>query len=184
MARINLLPWREELRKEKQKQFIASAGGAVLLMVAVVAYVHMHIGGLIDYQQSRNDFLKQNIREVEAKIRQIEALEKKKEQLIARMQIIEKLQSDRPGIVHLFDELVKAIPDGVFIVNVGQNAGSLMIEGQAESNARVSAFMRKLDTSEWFDEPTLEVIQGAGKNRSFTLKVAQTTPKSETEEKK
>lgn len=184
MARINLLPWRDELRKQRQREFAVAAAGSAVLAGLVVFYVHLHINGLIDHQKDRNQFLEERIEVVEKKIQEIRDLERRKEQLLARMRIIERLQGNRSAIVHLFDELVDAIPDGMFLVSLTQKGNDLTVQGRAESNARVSAFMRNLDGSPWFTDPSLEVIQRAGRGgdaggRDFTLNVKQTSPEDQ-----
>jgi type IV pilus assembly protein PilN len=185
MARINLLPWREELRKQRQREFISIAAGSIVLMLLVVFYVHLHINGLIDNQDSRNQFLEKNIKQVEAKIKEIKELEKQKQQLIARMKVIEQLQGNRPLVVHLFDEIVKAVPDGLYLANLEQKQSELIIKGRAQSNARVSAFMRNLDASAWFRQPVLDVIEVSkdkkDRTRSFSLHVKAVSEKPDNE---
>lgn len=177
MARINLLPWRAELRKQRLREFMTAAGGSVVVMLLVIVYVHLHVTGLIDKQNARNHFLENQIEEVDAKIKEIKELEKQKQQLISRMKVIERLQRNRPEIVHLFDELVTAIPDGLYLTHLKQTESTLVIEGFAQSNARVSAFMRGLEASPWFKDPVLEVIQMSTSkkesDRQFTLSVKQ-----------
>lgn len=179
MAHINLLPWRAELRKEKQREFLSIAGGSALLMLVVVAYVHLHINGLISNQQSRNDYLKKEIAVVEQRIKEIKELDNKKQQLIARMRIIEQLQLNRPEIVHRFDELVNVIPEGLYLTSLVQKGKQITMQGAAQSNARVSAFMRGLDGSGWYTSPGLEIIKAEGKNidvnssRTFELKISE-----------
>lgn len=185
MARINLLPWREELRKERQKQFYVVAGGSAAVMLGVIVLVHIHISGMIDSQNSRNKFLENEIKAVEKKIAEIEDLEKQKAQLIARMRVIERLQRNRPEIVHLFEEIAKATPEGLYLTEITQKGTVLTISGQAQSNARVSSFMRNLDASAWLENPVLDVIQsasGKGRNsankvRTFTLRIKQSSSK-------
>lgn len=180
MAHINLLPWREALRKQKKQDFFVVVGIFVGIMAAVVIAVHLYMASLIDNQIARNDTLKREITQVEKKIEEIKNLERQKEQLIARMRVIEELQSNRPAIVHLFDELVKVIPEGLYIDTLEQKGGMITIKGMAQSNARVSAFMRALEESQWFKKPSLEVINsktsGTRKDREFTLKVSQDSP--------
>ena len=186
MARINLLPWREELRKERQREFVSITAGSLVLTALVMGYVHMHISGMIDTQESRNSFLQKEITQVEAKIREIRDLEKQKQQLIARMRVIERLQRNRPEIVHLFDELVKLTPDGLYLTKVTQKGSTLTISGEAQSNARVSALMRNLDKSKWFGQPALKVIQSkadkAIRSRSFVLTVKQSSGQEKKED--
>jgi type IV pilus assembly protein PilN len=177
MARINLLPWREDLRKEQRRQFFVMLGASAFLMLLVVGYVHLHINGMIQTQESRNSYLQAQIKEVESKIKEIDNLEKQRQQLLARMRVIEQLQGDRSVIVHLFEELAKAVPDGLHVVNVKQVGKILTVQGVAQSNARVSSFMRNLDASPWFENPVLEIIQvddkGQRGSRTFTLRVSQ-----------
>ena len=165
MTRINLLPWRELLRKEREREFITIAGGAAFLMCLVIVYVHFHMAGVIDNQNGRNAFLEKEIKKVESQIKEIDRLETEKSQLLARMNVIEELQGQRPQMVHLFDEVLKAVPDGVYLTSIKQSGTSVAIEGIAQSNARVSAFMRNIDTSHWLAEPKLDVIEAlSGKN--------------------
>lgn len=179
MARINLLPWREEVRKERRKQFAFIAAGSAVLALLVVLYVHLHVASMIDNQSARNQYLQQQIADVETKIKEIENLEKQKEQLLARMKVIEQLQSNRPEIVHLFEEIAKAVPEGLSLTSIAQAGRTMTVQGRAQSNARVSSFMRNLDASPWFDNPVLDVIEstskGSERTRSFTLRVNQSS---------
>ncbi len=187
MTRINLLPWREALRKERKRQFTSIVAGAALLMLAVIFYAHIHMGGLIDHQNGRNAFLEQEIAVVEKKIVEIKELESQKKQLLNRMTVIQDLQTRRPMVVHLLDKLVRAMPEGLYLSRLSQKGTQLTLEGTAQSNARVSAFMRKLDASDWFSNPQLDVIQMQGRDGTrasgFTLKVTQLSPE-EVEAKK
>ncbi len=175
MARINLLPWREERRKQKQKEFYNMTAAAALFMVLILILVHMEYSGRIDYQVQRNKMLKEEISKVESQIEEISTLGEERRQLEKRMNIIEQLQRDRPAVVHLFDELIKLVPNGLYFDVVEQKDGELKIGGVAQSNARVSALMRALDRSEWFAEPNLEVIKANSgardRSRRFQLKV-------------
>jgi type IV pilus assembly protein PilN len=186
MTCINLLPWRETRRKEQQRQFFSIAAGAAVLMALIVFYIHIHVGGLIDLQSQRNKFLEEEIAKVEAMIVEIKSIETKKEQLLARMNIIQQLQTRRPAIVHVFDELAKAVPSGMYLTNVSQQNKLLVIEGVAQSNARVSAFMRNLDASDWFTNPRLEVIEANSKELArtsrFKLAVSQVSSEADSEE--
>lgn len=183
MTRINLLPWREMLRKEREREFYSIAGGAAVLMLLVIVYVHFHMNGVIEEQNSRNGFLEDEIKKVEKQIEEIKGLEAEKTKLLARMKVIEELQGQRPQMVHLFDELVKAVPDGVYLTSLKQDGDSVAIEGIAQSNARVSAFMRNIDASPWLAEPRLNVIQsldsgkGGQKGSKFILNIKQVMEK-------
>ncbi len=180
MTRINLLPWRETLRKERKRQFASIAVGAVFLMGAIVFYVHMHVEGMIKYQNDRNAYIQKEIAIVDEKIKEIKALEEKKKDLLNRMNVIQDLQTRRPMSVRLVDELVRVLPEGVFLTSMSQNGLDLVFNGVAQSNARVSAFMRSLDQSSWFVNPKLDVINtkemSGGRVSNFVLRVKQRTP--------
>jgi len=186
MAHINLLPWREEKRKEQLRQFFTMMGLSVVLMLLVILAVHLQYSRMIGAQESRNNFLKNEITAVEKQIREINALAKEKKRLLARMEVIQQLQRNRPGIVHLFEEMVKVIPEGAHIKNLKQSGKSLTIKGIAQSNARVSAYMRNIDASDWLTKPELNIIQKKGKakkgsGRDFILRAEQLAqPKKET----
>lgn len=178
MARINLLPWRDERRKEQQRQFVTILGLSVVLMILVLAAIHLQYAREISVQNSRNSFLKRHIAEVDEQIKELKQLESDKKRLLARIEKVQILQHNRPEIVHLFDEIVRIIPDGVYLTKLQQNSTRLTIEGSAQSNARVSAFMRGMDKSEWFTSPVLEVIRADKKTsneRDFKLLVTQVT---------
>lgn len=183
MAKINLLPWRQEQRKEQQRQFFTIMGLMVVLVLVGIVAVHLQYARLISVQDSRNDYLRKHIKEVEKQIAEINELASKKERLLARMEIIQQLQRNRPEIVRLFDELVRVMPDGVYLTSLQQKSTSLRMTGIAQSNARVSALMRNIDQSEWLTKPQLDVIQSEKKegDRKFTLRAQQ---KFKTENKK
>ncbi|MBI1424102.1 MAG: pilus assembly protein PilN [Gammaproteobacteria bacterium] len=175
MAKINLLPWRQEQRKEQQRQFFTIMGlTAVLVIVGIIA-VHLQYAGMISTQNSRNEYLRKHIREVEKQIKEINDLAAKKERLLARMEIIQQLQRNRPEIVRLFDELVRVMPDGVYLTSLKQQGTNLQMTGIAQSNARVSALMRNIDQSEWLTKPQLDVIETGKKEgaRKFSLRAQQ-----------
>ena len=182
MAQINLLPWRETLRKEKQKEFISVTAFAAAVTAVLVGFVHIHMTGVIEYQERRNQFLENEIKILDTKIKEVEKLESTKKALIDRMTVIQNLQATRPQIVHLFDDLVSTLPDGIYLTSVKQSGSKLDISGQAESNARVSAYMRNIDDSEWLTAPRLNVIEtkksGFGRVSSFKVQAEQTAPKS------
>jgi type IV pilus assembly protein PilN len=185
MARINLLPWREAERKERQKEFgMMVLAGALISALAVYA-VHSIIQGQIEAQNQRNGYLENEIKAVEKQISEIRDLDKTKQNLLARMNIIQELQSSRPQIVHLFDEVVTTLPDGVYLDEVEQTGNLVALVGQAQSNARVSAMMRNIDNSEWLEKPTLDFIESKEKTGTgyshFKLIVKQTSQTAEVE---
>lgn len=159
MTRINLLPWREELRKERQTQFIIMIACAAVLGAIVWGAGHLHYSTLIDNQQARNRVLEREIKELESKISEIETLEATKANLLARMDVIQQLQQGRPQIVHLLHQLAISIPDGVHLTKMTQKDSMITLSGAAESNARISSFMESLDRSNWLTDPKLDVIQ-------------------------
>jgi type IV pilus assembly protein PilN len=178
MPRINLLPWREELRKTRRNQFFMGLGGAVLAAAIVVLLANLVMGAIIDNQRERNDLLKEEIKDLDARIEEITDLETKKAALLARMEIIEQLQRSRPEIVHVFDQLVRTLPEGVYLTGVKQAGAKLEIDGIAESNTRVSALMRNIDKSGWLREPDLEVVEvkptgGKGKADASTPRASE-----------
>jgi type IV pilus assembly protein PilN len=174
-TRINLLPWREMRRKEQDRQLLTIAVGAWILMGVIIFYAHVHVTALIENQNRRNDFLNQEIAKVELEIKEIAELKKKRSDLIARMNVIYQLQGDRAKVVHLFDELARKLPDGIYLVSLNHVGGNIALRGVAQSNARVSALMRNLAASDWFAEPELEVINVKARGRDrvseFSLRV-------------
>ena len=162
MARINLLPWRAERRRQRQKDTMLmlalSALGAVVLSFLIV-WFH---GAQIDGQTERNSYLNARIAEVDKQIAEIEELDRKKSQLLARKDVIEKLQANRSQMVHLFDSLVRTIPDGVVLTSIKQDSETLTLEGRSQSNARVSTYMRNLESSGWMTRPELSIIEAKG----------------------
>ncbi len=163
MAKINLLPWREELRAQKKQDFINAIGVAVLFTVLIFGGVHLYIEGLKAYQEQRNKIIQDEIALLDIKIAQIKTIEEQKAKLLTKIDLIQKLQESRPEIVHLFDELPKVTPDGVFLTTFTQKGGDLTFQGKSQSNARVSAFMRAIEASSWLKAPALDVIQSASK---------------------
>lgn len=182
MARvsINLLPWREELRKRQQQEFFAAIGVGVVAVCLLMVGVHMHIAGNIDYQNRRNQFLTQEIAALDKQIAEIKDLEVKKNRLVAKMEVIQQLQGSRPEMVHLIDELAKTVPDGIKLEEITQTGRDLAIKGISQSNARVSAYMRNLELSPWLETPVLGMIESKGttdgeRPNRFELKVLQST---------
>lgn len=177
MPRINLLPWRADERKERKLAFTVALGIAALAAAVVTFAVYLLFGSMIDAQERRNEQLRAEIKHVDKQIEEINNLENSKQKFIARMEIIEKLQRSRPEIVHVFDEIVRTLPDGVYLTGVKQTEKKFKFEGVAQSSTRVSSFMRNIDGSEWLRNPELEVVQTGGKDKnpgsSFTLYAEQ-----------
>jgi type IV pilus assembly protein PilN len=171
MPRINLLPWREGQRKERKLAFAVAMGIAGVAACVTAFFAYLMMGSMIQAQVRRNDQLRAEIKHVDKQIEEINNLESAKQKFIARMRIIEQLQRSRPEIVHVFDEIVRTLPDGVYLTSVKQNAAKLKFEGVAQSSTRVSSFMRNIDGSDWLKNPELEVVQTAKSNpgSSFTL---------------
>jgi type IV pilus assembly protein PilN len=171
MPRINLLPWRDEQRKERQLQFLVALGGATLIAILLAFLGYLMFSSMIDGQQHRNDRLRAEIKSLDKQIEEINSLETSKQNFIARMEIIEKLQGSRPEIVHIFDEIVKTLPDGVYLTGIKQTDQKFRFDGIAQSATRVSAFMRAIDSSEWLRHPELQVVQAdaATGGQSFTV---------------
>jgi len=159
MARINLLPWREARRQRRQRDLVSAIVAAVIVTLLAGFAVQMQFSSMIDSQKERNTFLSQQIQELNKIIKEIDRLEARKQDLLASMKIIQTLQESRPEIVRLFDELVTAMPEGVFIVDLKQSDGNITLQGRAQSNARVSALMRNIEDSEWIGSPQLLVIE-------------------------
>ncbi len=159
MTRINLLPWRENQRKKQQREFLFMLGGGVVFALLLMLGSHLWIADTIENQVQRNRLLDREIAALDKKIAEIKDLEKTKSRLLARMEVIQQLQSSRPQIVHLFDEMVSTLPEGLFLTQVKQSGAALAMEGRAQSNARVSAYMRNIDASDWLSRPRLKLIE-------------------------
>jgi len=195
MARINLLPWRAERRVQRQREFYVMLGVAAFTGLVLSFLLWFHYDRQVAGQTERNDFLKTEITKVQAQNKEIEKLDEQKRRLLARKEVIEKLQANRSQMVHLFDSLVRTIPDGVMLANIKQDGEVLTLQGRAQSNARVSAYMRNLETSGWMTKPELSIIEakpeevktltntGAGSALPyvFTLQVRLANPTAEQE---
>jgi type IV pilus assembly protein PilN len=180
MPRINLLPWREGQRKERKLAFMVALGVAAIAAGITAFAAYLLYGSMIEGQQRRNDELRAEIKKLDKQIEEINDLETAKQRFIARMDIIEKLQRSRPEIVHVFDEIVRTLPEGVYLTAVKQNGNALKFQGVAQSSTRVSTFMRNIDGSQWLRNPALEVVETAkaGPGSSFTLTADQVTATS------
>src|ERR1700687_5074292 len=159
MPRINLLPWRDQQRRDRKLAFFVALGGAAALAAIAAFIAYLLLGSMIDAQEHRNERLRGPIKVLDKQIEEINDLEAQKQKFISRMQIIEKLQSSRPEVVHLFDELVKEMPDGTYLTSVKQTGNKLKLDGVAQSSTRVSALMRNISASQWLRNPELEVVQ-------------------------
>jgi type IV pilus assembly protein PilN len=159
MPRINLLPWRDEERKERKVKFLVALGGAAIgaALTAFVGYLLMD--SMVSAQDVRNAKLRDEIVELDKQIEKINSLETDKARFISRMEVIEKLQRSRPEIVHIFDEIAKQLPDGVYLTGLSQTGSRFKFEGVAQSSTRVSAFMRNIDGSSYLKNPELEVVE-------------------------
>jgi type IV pilus assembly protein PilN len=170
MPRINLLPWREAERKRKRQEFFLSVGAAVATAALFVLLGRWQMSAAIEHQNERNQIISDEIAVLDKQIQEILGLEKQKERLLARMEIIETLQRSRPEIVHVFDEVVRMLPEGVYLTYLRQSGTRFEIRGVAQSSTRVSAFMRNIDGSEWLADPSLQIVQRSGSGGSeFTL---------------
>ena len=159
MPHINLLPWREELRSERQRQLINIAAGAAVVMLGIIVLVHLRMAGMITDQDNRNKYMTEQIAIVDKQITEINTLEKEKAALLARMKVIQELQGTRPVIVHLFDEIAKTLPAQVVLLSLKREGEGISLEGIADSNDYVSQFMRNLSDSPWLTNPRLTVIE-------------------------
>jgi len=159
MPRINLLPWRDEQRKERKLRFLVWLGGAAIAACLVTGVGYMMMDSMVSAQDARNARLKEEIVYLDKQIEKINSLEADKARFIARMDVIEKLQRSRPEIVHIFDDIAKQLPDGVYLTGISQNGHRLRFEGVAQSSTRVSAFMRNIDGSSYLKNPELEIVQ-------------------------
>ena len=180
MANINLLPWREEERAERQRDFIGILGLIALLGVAVVWSVYSYYSNEIENQRNRNNYLQGQIRQLDTKIKEITTLESERKELVDRMELIQDLQKSRPQIVHLFDEIVQKMPEGMNMMEISRVGDDVVFSGVAESNPRISNFMRNLAASQWITKPDLDELEddkesGSGR-KSFRLKSKITSP--------
>jgi len=187
MAHINLLPWREEQRQEQTRQFATVTVLSMVLTGAIIFMVHVTFNNQIEHQKLRNKMLQDEINTLDDSLKQIATLEETKEQLLSRMDVIQSLQQRRPQIVHLFDDFVRTVPEGIFLTNIKQQGEELTIKGVAESNGRVSAYMRNIDASDWMATPKLKVIEtkkGTLRSSTFTLITSQSLPDDKKEKNK
>jgi type IV pilus assembly protein PilN len=179
MTKINLLDWRAQRREQRKQRFIAMMGLAVAVAALLFGAGFLMMSNAISLQNDRNAYLQQQIADVDQKIKEIQELEKVKNNLLARMRVIEELQASRSATVHFFDELVNTLPEGVTLTSIKQSGTLVTVEGAAESNGRVSTYMKNLEASAWFDDPRLVVIKTSDadnqRRSDFTLQVKNLT---------
>ena len=180
MVRLNLLPWREARRQRNKRLFLIYGMAAVLTTLGAAIASYLVIDGMTQTQEARNAFLTAEISRLDKQIKEIKEIEKKKADLLARMDIIQELQRIRPEIVHLFDEIVTAMPDGVFLTGIKQSGRNVILEGRAQSYSRVSDLMRNIKASAWITNPTLNIIKDQSKGTTdlsqFELQFQQQRP--------
>jgi type IV pilus assembly protein PilN len=185
MPRINLLPWRDQQRKERKLAFFVALGGAALGALVAAFAGYLMFKSMISSQEQRNDRLRVEIKTVDRQIEEINDLESQKQRFIARMQVIEKLQRSRSEVVHLFDEIARTIPDGTYLTSFKQDGKHLKFEGVAQSSTRVSTFMRNISASQWMKDPELEVVESKPGNtvgNSFVLDAGEITTSGDDDE--
>jgi type IV pilus assembly protein PilN len=185
MAQINLLPWREERRQELKKEFLASVALVLALGIGVIILADRVVDSQIDNQTARNQYLTDNIRELDKQVAEIRDLQKRRNQLLDRMEVIQRLQGNRPIIVRVLDQLVRTVPDGVFYTSLNTVGSRITLKGVAESNNRVSSLMRQLDASDWLANPNLDKVTAApeygNQANRFVLTVGVQAPAIEDE---
>lgn len=179
MPRINLVPWREAERKRKRQEFGVGAIGALMFAALISFAVNWQMQSAIDEQMERNQYLTAQIAELDKQIAEILDLEAQKTRLQARITVIEQLELSRPEIVHVFDQLVRTTPDGIYLTNVKQTDRKIQLKGVAQSSTRVASYMRNIDSSEWLTDPALEILETKGATDAgsqFTLNARQENP--------
>jgi type IV pilus assembly protein PilN len=181
MPRINLLPWRDQERKERRVSFMVWLGGAAVVAALACVAAYLLFDSLINAQNQRNLRLQAEIKTVDRQIEQINDLEAQKQRFISRMQVIDKLQRSRSEEVHLFDEIATTIPDATYLTSFTQDNRKLRFEGVAQSSTRVSAFMRNITASQWMKNPDLDIVEvrnNSGVGSNFVLNAEQNSPTS------
>jgi type IV pilus assembly protein PilN len=185
MATINLLPWREERRQEKQKELFVIFGGVLFIGLIVIFGWDLWVNGRIDWQNSRNQLIESEIAILDKKIEEIQALKRRRDQMLERMEVILSLQGNRPDIVKVYDEFVRSMPDGIYFVEMTKQSNNVSLVGYAESNSRISSLMRRLDAAKMFNEPNLTKVEAndllgeQGSRFEMQIKIVTNTEKSE-----
>jgi type IV pilus assembly protein PilN len=183
MPRINLLPWREAERKRKRQEFGVGAVAALVGAALVYFVFNWQMQASIDDQSARNAYLNDQIKELDKQIAEILDLEEQKKRLQARITVIEQLELSRPEIVHVFDQLVRTTPDGIYLTSVKQTSQKIELKGMAQSSTRVASYMRNIDSSEWLKDPALQILETKGASDAgsqFTLSAVQENPQAGT----
>ena len=175
MIRINLLPHREQKRQARQRQFVSLAIGLAILGLAVILLVHVIFGAQIESQESRNNLLKSEIVKLDEQIKEIDRLREQTQALLARKQVVETLQSNRTEAVHLLDQMVRQLPDGIYLKSLKQVGAKVTMVGYAQSNARVSTLMRNIESSPWLQQPELVEIKSVPSPITKELRVNEFT---------
>jgi type IV pilus assembly protein PilN len=187
MPQINLLPWRQQQRAQRQKEFGLFAGGALMAALAVTLFTSWGFSAAIDRQRERNELLKSEIADLDRQITEILGLEAQKASMRARMEIVERLQRSRPEVVHVIDQLARTLPDGVYLTSVKQTDKKLELKGIAQSSTRVSTLMRNIEASPWLSDPQLQVVEtlkAGGSGSDFTLFATQKTTEPADDQRK
>lgn len=188
MIRINLLPHREQKRAARQRQIAFLAGAVSVIAIIIVFMVHTVLGAQVENQGSRNKFLENEIKKLDDQIAEIKKLKEQTQAMLARKQVVETLQSNRSAVVYLLDELVRKLPDGVYLKSVKQSGNSVNLQGYAQSNARVATLMRNLETSPWLQSPNLIEVKAATINSlrvsEFSLNIKLVRPESDADKDK
>ena len=187
MARINLLPWREQLREERKQRFLVTIVGVLIVAGGIVFLADQYLNAAITQQNARNDFIRNEISALDSRIKEISELKTRRQQLVERMKIIQDLQGNRPIAARVFDQLVRTLPDGVYFADVKMTGKSISIEGAAESNNLVSSLMRNQDSSDWLTAPNFTEVKAVSADKldqanTFKLTVQQTLPKDQDEQ--
>ncbi|HHX33889.1 MAG TPA: PilN domain-containing protein [Gammaproteobacteria bacterium] len=187
MARINLLPWREQLREERKQRFLVTLVGVLIVAGGAVFLADQYLNAAIDQQNARNEFVRKEISALDARIKEISELKARRQQLVERMKIIQDLQGNRPIAARVFDQLVRTLPDGVYFTDLKMVGKTVSVEGAAESNNLVSSLMRNHDSSDWLTTPNLTEVKAVSADKldqanTFKLTVQQTIPSDEDEQ--
>ena len=182
MANINLLPWRQELRKERQKEFFMVIGLVVAAALFILYSLNGYYASAIENQNQRNNFITSETQVLNAKIKEIQQLRETRQMLIERMELIQALQGNRPIIVRVFDEVARAVPDDLYFTDISIKGTNVLVKGVAKSNNRVSALMRNFDRSDWFTNPALvKVHSKSDSEKIFEVTLTRDKPQADEE---